>query len=200
MVTQKDSCAYLCLAVKSVSSEAESFICAPANALEASTAALQTATIRGAEGSTSGIGSYGDRQCRAPWRKRRCAGRHRGQPTCAAHGLDIASPSLRRHPSSDTPVSLQTLPSMSYRTFPDSCTFELLDADMLNDPANGRLVHLYSLVARCLSCETVFKAEEGHGLVSHAAARVVRCPTGCGEQALKSSVLLSWHSQLATPA
>lgn len=98
------------------------------------------------------------------------------------------------------PVSLQTLPSMSYRTFPDSCTFELLDADMLNDPANGRLVHLYSLVARCLSCETVFKAEEGHGLVSHAAARVVRCPTGCGEQALKSSLLLSWHSQFATPA
>jgi hypothetical protein len=64
----------------------------------------------------------------------------------------------------------------------DSCQFELLDVDALQDPASGRLLHLYSLVARCLSCETVFKAEEGQGLVSHTAARVVRCPPAAGSR------------------
>jgi hypothetical protein len=59
------------------------------------------------------------------------------------------------------------LPSTPYRMLADSCQFELLDVDALQDPASGRLLHLYSLVARCLSCETVFKAEEGQGLVSH---------------------------------
>lgn len=100
---------------------------------------------------------------------------------------------LVRHPSYAMPVNLQTLPPSPYRMLPDSCQFELLDVDALQDPANGRLLHLYSLVARCLSCETVFKAEEGQGLVSHSATRVVRCPTGCGQQAFKPGLLRSWH-------
>ncbi|WP_414554888.1 hypothetical protein [Stenotrophomonas forensis] len=94
-------------------------------------------------------------------------------------------------------MNLQTLPSMPYRMLPDSCQFELLDVDALQDPASGRLLHLYSLVARCLSCETVFKAEEGQGLVSHSASRVVRCPAGCGQQAFKPWLLRAWQPQVA---
>ena len=94
-------------------------------------------------------------------------------------------------------MNLQTVPLPPYRMLPDSCQFELLDVDALQDPASGRLLHLYSLVARCLSCETIFKAEEGQGLVSHTAARVVRCPTGCGQQAFKPALLRSWHRQAA---
>lgn len=97
-------------------------------------------------------------------------------------------------------MNLQTLPSMPYRMLPDSCQFELLDVDALQDPASGRLLHLYSLVARCLSCETVFKAEEGQGLVSHSASRVVRCPAGCGQQAFKPSLLRAWQPQAAAQA
>ena len=77
---------------------------------------------------------------------------------------------------------------------------QLLDVDALQDPASGRLLHLYSLVARCLSCETVFKAEEGQGLVSHSASRVVRCPAGCGQQAFKPSLLRAWQPQVAAQA
>ena len=47
--------------------------------------------------------------------------------------------------------------------------------------------------ARCLSCELVFKAQEGDGLVSTSAARVLRCPTGCGEQAFRGSALRQWR-------
>ena len=37
----------------------------------------------------------------------------------------------------------------------DSCQFELLDVDALQDPASGRLLHLYSLVARCMSLSLI---------------------------------------------
>jgi len=97
-------------------------------------------------------------------------------------------------------VNLQTLPSTPYRMLADSCQFELLDVDALQDPASGRLLHLYSLVARCLSCETVFKAEEGQGLVSHSSARVVRCPAGCGQQAFKPALLKNWRPQVVAQA
>lgn len=140
-----------------------------------------------------------DEHDRAPYQNGRCRWAFQAIGR-AAHRLDIGSPTLHRHPLPDTPVNLQNQPSTPHRMLPDSCTFELLDADVLHDPANGRLVHLYSLVARCLSCETVFKAEEGQGLISQAAARVVRCPTGCGQQAFKPAVLRAWHSQVATPA
>jgi len=76
---------------------------------------------------------------------------------------------------------------------PDNGRFDLLDVNALQDPGSGRIVHLYSLVARCLSCELVFKAEEGDGLVSTSAARVLRCPTGCGEQAFRGSALRQWR-------
>ncbi|AYA90741.1 MULTISPECIES: hypothetical protein [Stenotrophomonas] len=97
-------------------------------------------------------------------------------------------------------MNLQTAPAPQYRMLPDSCQFELLDVDALQDPASGRLLHLYSLVARCLSCETIFKAEEGQGLVSHTAARVVRCPTGCGQQAFKPALLRTWCPQAVAQA
>ncbi|HDS1595582.1 TPA: hypothetical protein QEL30_000353 [Stenotrophomonas maltophilia] len=97
-------------------------------------------------------------------------------------------------------MNLQTASSPQYRMLPDSCQFELLDVDALQDPASGRLLHLYSLVARCLSCETIFKAEEGQGLVSHTAARVVRCPTGCGQQAFKPPLLRTWRPQAVAQA
>ncbi|MBH1430602.1 hypothetical protein I5U42_04685 [Stenotrophomonas maltophilia] len=97
-------------------------------------------------------------------------------------------------------MNLQILPSAPYRMPADNCRFELLDVDALQDPASGRLLHLYSLVARCLSCETVFKAEEGQGLVSHSSARVVRCPTGCGQQAFKPALLRAWPAELAAQA
>ncbi|CAM0118294.1 hypothetical protein [Stenotrophomonas sp. GD03958] len=97
-------------------------------------------------------------------------------------------------------MNLQSVPLPPYRMLPDSCQFELLDVDALQDPASGRLLHLYSLVARCLSCETIFKAEEGQGLVSHTAARVVRCPTGCGQQAFKPALLRTWRPQAVAQA
>lgn len=97
-------------------------------------------------------------------------------------------------------MNLQPAPLSPYRTLADSCQFELLDVDALQDPASGRLLHLYSLVARCLSCETIFKAEEGRGLVSHTAARVVRCPTGCGQQAFKPALLRTWRPQAIAQA
>lgn len=75
------------------------------------------------------------------------------------------------------------------RPLPDSCQFELLDVDALQDPCSGRIVHLYAMVARCLSCESVFKAQEGQGFVSTSVARVLRCPSGCGEQAFRGSAL-----------
>lgn len=78
------------------------------------------------------------------------------------------------------------------RPLPDTCQFELLDLNALQDPCSGRIVHLYSMVARCQSCETVFKAEEGQGFVSTSVARVLRCPAGCGEQALRGAALRQW--------
>ncbi|WP_312328794.1 hypothetical protein [Stenotrophomonas sp.] len=78
------------------------------------------------------------------------------------------------------------------RPLPDTCRFELLDVNALQDPCSGRIVHLYSMVARCQSCETVFKAQEGEGFVSTSIARVLRCPAGCGEQALRGAVLRQW--------
>lgn len=119
---------------------------------------------------------------------------------CAARALDTGLPKVNPHPSVTTSVNLQTLPSTPYRMLADSCQFELLDVDALQDPASGRLLHLYSLVARCLCCETVFKAEEGQGLVSHSAARVVRCPTGCGQQAFKPALLRAWQPQRVAQA
>lgn len=115
---------------------------------------------------------------------------------CAARRLDTRFPTLNAHPPALTPVNLHTLPSRPYRLLRDSCQFELLDVDALQDPASGRLLHLYSVVARCLSCETVFKAEEGQGLVSHSSARVVRCPGGCGQQAFKPALLRAWCPQV----
>ncbi|UGB11069.1 hypothetical protein LQ331_09450 [Stenotrophomonas maltophilia] len=97
-------------------------------------------------------------------------------------------------------MNLQPAPLSPYSMLADSCQFELLDVDALQDPASGRLLHLYSLVARCLSCETIFKAEEGRGLVSHTAARVVRCPTGCGQQAFKPALLRTWRPQAVAQA
>lgn len=97
-------------------------------------------------------------------------------------------------------MNLQPTPLSPYRMLADSCQFELLDVDALQDPASGRLLHLYSLVARCLSCETIFKAEEGRGLVSHTAARAVRCPTGCGQQAFKPALLRTWRPQAIAQA
>lgn len=92
-------------------------------------------------------------------------------------------------------MNLQTPPNTSYsmRAMPDSCQFQLLDVDLLQDPGTRRIVHLYSMVARCLRCETVFKAVEGQGLVSMSATRVLRCPTGCGQQSLKGATLRSWQ-------
>jgi len=94
-------------------------------------------------------------------------------------------------------VSLQTsLPQpLPRRPLPDSCHFELLDVNALQDPCSGRIVHLYSMVARCLSCEVVFKAQEGQGFVSTSVARVLRCPTGCGQQSLRGGVLRHWTPQ-----
>ncbi|KMU64719.1 hypothetical protein STRNTR1_2377 [Stenotrophomonas maltophilia] len=46
----------------------------------------------------------------------------------------------------------------------------------------------------------MFKAEEGQGLVSHTAARVVRCPTGCGQQAFKPALLRAWQPQRVAQA
>ncbi|MEG0184894.1 MAG: hypothetical protein RR704_15760 [Stenotrophomonas sp.] len=85
-----------------------------------------------------------------------------------------------------------SLPPLRQPT-PDSCRFDLLDIHALQDPCSGRIVHLYSLVARCLSCELVFKAAEGEGMVSTSAARVLRCPTGCGEQAFTGGALRQWQ-------
>ncbi|AWH21519.1 MULTISPECIES: hypothetical protein [Stenotrophomonas] len=97
-------------------------------------------------------------------------------------------------------MNLQALAQAQYRMPPDSCRFDLLAVDALQDPASGRLVNLYSLVARCLSCETVFKAEEGRGLLSHATVSVVRCPTGCGQQAFKPALLRAWSSPASDAA
>ena len=91
-------------------------------------------------------------------------------------------------------MNLQTsLPlPLPRRPLPDSCQFELLDVNALQDPCSGRIVHLYSMVARCLSCEAVFKAQEGEGFVSTSAARVLRCPSGCGQQSLRGAALRQW--------
>jgi hypothetical protein len=83
------------------------------------------------------------------------------------------------------------------RALPDSCHFDLLDVNALQDPCSGRIVHLYSMVARCRSCELVFKAKEGQGFVSTSVARVLRCPTGCGEQSLRGAALRRWSPQPA---
>ncbi len=96
-------------------------------------------------------------------------------------------------------VNLQT--SSPYplprRALPDSCHFDLLEVSALQDPCSGRIVHLYSMVARCLSCEVIFKAQEGQGFVSTSVARVLRCPTGCGEQSLRGAALRRWSPQAA---
>ncbi|HYQ21963.1 hypothetical protein [Stenotrophomonas sp.] len=77
---------------------------------------------------------------------------------------------------------------------PDSACFELMDVNALQDPCSGRIVHLYALVARCLACETVFKAEEGAGLISTSSARLLRCPSGCGQQAFTGAALRRWRA------
>jgi len=96
-------------------------------------------------------------------------------------------------------VNLQTSvsPPLPRRALPDSCHFDLLDVSALQDPSSGRIVHLYSMVARCQSCEVVFKAQEGQGFVSTSVARVLRCPTGCGEQSLRGAALRCWRPQAA---
>lgn len=83
------------------------------------------------------------------------------------------------------------------RPLPDSCHFELLDVSALQDPCSGRIVHLYSMVARCRTCELIFKAQEGQGLISTSVARVLRCPTGCGHQSLRGAALRQWNAQPA---
>ncbi|MNK59263.1 hypothetical protein D3C87_783650 [compost metagenome] len=92
-------------------------------------------------------------------------------------------------------MNLQTSVSLPLprRAMPDSCHFDLLDVNALQDPSSGRIVHLYSMVARCLSCEVIFQAQEGNGLVSTSAARVLKCPTGCGEQAFRGAALRQWR-------
>ncbi|AWH37285.1 hypothetical protein C1929_11240 [Stenotrophomonas sp. ZAC14D1_NAIMI4_6] len=90
--------------------------------------------------------------------------------------------------------------SFPRRPMPDSGHFELLDVNALQDPCSGRIVHLYALVARCTACETVFKAEEGAGLVSTSSARVVRCPAGCGQQAFSGAALRQWRAAAAPAA
>ncbi|MGE6331591.1 hypothetical protein [Stenotrophomonas sp. NPDC077659] len=75
-----------------------------------------------------------------------------------------------------------------------------MDVNALQDPCSGRIVHLYALVARCLACKTVFKAEEGAGLVSTSSARLVRCPSGCGQQAFTGAALRQWRSATGAAA
>lgn len=96
-------------------------------------------------------------------------------------------------------MNLQTSPHhpLPRRPLPDTCQFDLLDVSALMDPCSGRIVHLYSMVARCQSCETVFKAQEGEGFVSTSAARLLRCPTGCGQQALRGATLRRWSAPSA---
>lgn len=93
-------------------------------------------------------------------------------------------------------MDLQTYAPLSFprRAMPDSSRFELLDIDALQDPCSGRIVHLYALVARCMTCETVFRAEEGAGLISTANARVLRCPSSCGQQTFTGAALRQWRS------
>jgi hypothetical protein len=99
-------------------------------------------------------------------------------------------------------VNLQTSIAhpLPRRALPDSCHFELLDVSALQDPCTGRIVHLYSMVARCQSCEVIFKAQEGEGFVSTSVARVLRCPSGCGEQSLKGPALRQWRPSGAPTA
>ena len=91
-------------------------------------------------------------------------------------------------------------PAFPRRALPDSGHFDLLDVHALQDPCSGRIVHLYALVARCLACETVFKAEEGAGLISTSSARVVRCPSGCGQQGFTGAALRLWRAAAAPAA
>jgi len=99
-------------------------------------------------------------------------------------------------------VDLQPSVRLSFprRALPDSGHFELLDVSALQDPCSGRIVHLYALVARCTTCETVFKAEEGAGLVSTSSARVVRCPSGCGQQSFTGAALRQWRAAVVPAA
>ena len=106
------------------------------------------------------------------------------------------------------PVTLSrpNAPAAAFVPPADSCTFELLDVNALQDPCSGRIVHLYSLVLRCECCELVFKASEGAGFFSVSGARVLRCPTGCGQQLMKAPTLHRWRPvaeaapSLAAPA
>lgn len=87
--------------------------------------------------------------------------------------------------------------SRVFSTHGDQCSFELLDVNALQDPCSGTIVHLYALVLRCHACETVFRATEGSGFASMSGARVLRCPTGCGQQLLKAPTLRRWRPQAA---
>lgn len=92
------------------------------------------------------------------------------------------------------PVTLSSRNTLATFAPPaDSCTFELLDVNALQDPCSGRIVHLYALVLRCEACELVFKASEGEGFFSVSGARVLRCPTGCGQQVVKAPTLNRWR-------
>lgn len=97
------------------------------------------------------------------------------------------------------PVNLQPSSArLSFRhTLPDTCRFDLLQIDALKDPGSGRIVHLYALVARCHGCAQVFTAHEGAGFFSTSVARILRCPGGCGEHALKARVLRDWQPAAA---
>lgn|GEM_PF-2644081 len=74
------------------------------------------------------------------------------------------------------------------------CTFDVLDMNALQDPCSGAIVHLYALVLRCHACETIFKATEGAGFASMSGARLLRCPTGCGQQVVKAPALRGWRA------
>ncbi len=62
---------------------------------------------------------------------------------------------------------------------PDTGRFYLLNVDGLED--RGNLLEVTRIDARCLSCQTHFRAVPGEGLVDHEGAGVITCP-GCGNR------------------
>jgi len=119
--------------------------------------------------------------------------------TGSEHRLHACSATVGFDFSAGHPVNLQPVSArLSFpHTLPDTCQFDLLQIDALKDPGSGRIVHLYALVARCHGCAQVFTAHEGAGFISMSGARILRCPEGCGEHALKPRVLRDWQPAAA---
>ncbi|WP_325051571.1 hypothetical protein [Stenotrophomonas sp. ZAC14D2_NAIMI4_7] len=119
--------------------------------------------------------------------------------TGSEHRLHAGNATVGAYLPAGHPVNLQPTPARpSFRhTLPDTCRFDLLQIDALKDPSSGRIVHLYSLVARCHGCAQVFTAHEGAGFISTSVARILRCPEGCGEHALRPRVLRDWQPAAA---